>query len=199
MPTTLDLRSPRPLRNDREYDAAVEEIDRLLDKDPDEGTAAARRLEFLSMLVEAYDDKHHELPARSTPQSMVLFVLDQHQKSRADLIPILGSKSRVSEFLNGKRRLSMAQISALRQEFGIPADLLIERDDSAAEAKTWAPRAARASRVREDSPRFEMAKNHAAGDGASQLHDLLERVEGAIEANTKVMQALLDELRRRRP
>jgi Predicted transcription regulator containing HTH domain len=45
--------------------------------------------------------------------------------SRADLATIMGGKSRVSEFLNGKRSLSIKQVRALRERLGIPADRLI--------------------------------------------------------------------------
>lgn len=201
MPATFDLKTPRPLSNEREYDAAVAEIDRLLDKDPAENTPASRRLEFLSILVEAYDDKHHELPARSTPQSVVLFMLDQQGKSRADLTPLLGSKGRVSEFLNGKRRLSMSQVSALRRELAIPADLIIGHGGRTVPEHRYAPLRPRPSKVREDSPRYEFGKPHAGGDERALLNELLWRVDTLakkVDANMKMMAALLAELRRKR-
>jgi HTH-type transcriptional regulator/antitoxin HigA len=201
MPVKLDLKTPRALRDDSEYEMAVSEMDRLLDKDPAEGTPAADRLELLSILVEAYDDKYHNLEGHSTPQSIVEFALDQHAKTRADLVPILGSKSRVSEFLNGKRRLSMTQIGALRQAFGIPADLLIETDESGPAEKKWPGRGAKVARVSEDSPRYELSKGHAAAGEPALLQTLLMRVDAltkSVEENTKLMKALLAELRRRR-
>ena len=85
----------------------------MLDKNPAPKNAGECRLEVLGLLVEAYDEIHYPMPRKSTPQSIVAFMLDQQGKTRADLVPILGSKSRVSEFLAGKRRLSLAQISAL--------------------------------------------------------------------------------------
>ena len=59
--TVLDFSTPHVLRNSKEYRAAVTEIDRLLDADPKRGTAAGDRLEFLSVLVEAYEDEHDPL------------------------------------------------------------------------------------------------------------------------------------------
>lgn len=53
-------------------------------------------------------------------------MLEQHGMARAQLVPLLGGKARVSEFFSGKRRLSIEQIRALRDTLGIPADLLIE-------------------------------------------------------------------------
>jgi HTH-type transcriptional regulator / antitoxin HigA len=78
------------------------------------------------VLVEAYDEEHYPMGETSTPQSVVEFMLEQKGMTRADLVPLLGSKSRVSEFFARKRRLSIEQIRALRDALGIPADLLIE-------------------------------------------------------------------------
>jgi HTH-type transcriptional regulator/antitoxin HigA len=124
--TLLDFSTPHVLRNAREYKAAVAEIDRLLDADPKRGTEAYDRLEFLSVLVEAYEDERDPLDeSKGTPQSVVTFMLEQKGMMRADLHALMGGKARVSEFFAGKRSLSVAQIRALREELGIPADLLI--------------------------------------------------------------------------
>ena len=121
----LDFSKPHVLRNAREYKAAVREIDELLDADPARGSEAYERLEFLSVLVQAYEDQHDPVDDSGTPQSAVLFALSQRGLTRADLAPLLGGRSRVSEFLSGKCRLSLTQIRRLREAFGIPADLLI--------------------------------------------------------------------------
>ena len=122
----LDFSTPHVLRNAKEYRAAVSEIDRLLDADPKRGTPDYERLEFLSVLVEAYEDEHDPLDeAGGSPQSVVAFMLDQRGLRRADLHDAMGGKARVSEFFAGKRRLSIEQIRALRDLLHIPADLLI--------------------------------------------------------------------------
>ena len=123
--TILDFSKPHVLRNAREYRAAVTEIDALLDEDPRRGSEAFERLEFLSVLVAAYEDQHHPLDERGTPQSVVEFMLDQRGMTRADLAPLMGGRARVSEFFAGKRRLSITQLQRLRDRLGIPADLLI--------------------------------------------------------------------------
>ncbi len=126
MATILDFAKPHVLRNVREYKAAVSEIDRLLDKNPERGSDAYNRLEFLSVLVEAYEDEHYAIDeAQGTPQSVVAFMLEQREMTRSDLAPLMGGKARVSEFFAGKRRLSVEQVRALRGALGIPADLLI--------------------------------------------------------------------------
>ena len=121
----LDFTKPHVLRSTREYKAAVAEVDRLLDDDPRRGTQDYERLEFLSVLVEAYEDEHDPIDDSGTPREIVAFMLEQRGMTRADLVPILGSKSRVSEFFSGKRALSVSQMKALRGELGIPADLLL--------------------------------------------------------------------------
>src|SRR5947207_10197780 len=125
MPTAaLDFRNPHVLRNAREYKAAVAEIDKLLDRDPKAGSEAYDRLEFLSVLVEAYETENDPIDDRGTPQSAVEFMLEQSGRTRADLAPAMGGRARVSEFFAGKRRLSITQIQRLRDLLGIPTDLL---------------------------------------------------------------------------
>jgi HTH-type transcriptional regulator/antitoxin HigA len=136
----LDFSKPHVLRNEEEYDAAVTEIDALLDA----GALSAEeadRLEFLTLLVEAYDEAHHPMGETSTPQSVVAFLLEQNGMSRADLNALLGGKSRVSEFFSGQRSLSLGQIQRLRERFGVSADALLPRRAPAA-AGTSAQRAA---------------------------------------------------------
>jgi HTH-type transcriptional regulator / antitoxin HigA len=124
--TILDFTKPHVLRNAREYRAAVSEIDEFLDADPGRGTDAYNRLEFLSVLVEAYEDERDPIDETGgTPQSIVAFMLEQREMTRSDLAPLMGGKARVSEFFAGKRRLSLEQVRSLRDALGIPADLLI--------------------------------------------------------------------------
>lgn len=122
----LDFSQPHVLRNAREYRAAVAEVDTLLDQDPPRGSAAYERLEFLSVLLADYEDRHHPVDETGTPQSIVDFMLEQRGMTRADLAELMGGRARVSEFFAGKRRLSITQIQRIRETLGIPADLLIE-------------------------------------------------------------------------
>lgn len=122
----LDASKPHVLRNEKEYDAAVGEIDALLDRHPREGSPEHDRLELLSVLVHAYDEEHHLMGSTATPQAVVEFLLEQQGMTRANLASILGGRSRVSEFFAGKRRLSLPQIQKLRRLLNVPADLLLE-------------------------------------------------------------------------
>jgi HTH-type transcriptional regulator/antitoxin HigA len=126
MKTVLDTATPHVLRTAEEFDAAVAEVDRLVDLYPEPFTAEFDRLELLSLLVEDYESRHNPIDDRDlTPQDVVDFMLDQRGMTRADLAPIMGGRSRVSDFFNGRRTLSKGQIEALREHLGIPADLLI--------------------------------------------------------------------------
>jgi HTH-type transcriptional regulator/antitoxin HigA len=124
---TTAARVTHVIRSEEEYDVFAAEVDRLLEQDPREGTPAHDRLELLTVLIEAYDDEHYPLNDKQvTPQEAVEFMLEQQGKTHRDLADMLGGRSRVSEFLNGKRRLSIEQIRTVREKLGIPADLLIE-------------------------------------------------------------------------
>ena len=121
----LDFSTPHVLRTVKEYNAAVAEVDKLLDLNPKKGSPEDDRLEFLSVLIEAYEDEHVPEPRDATPQEVVDFFLEQHGATRAELAELMGGRSRVSDFFKGKRELSTSQIKALRTRFGIPADLLL--------------------------------------------------------------------------
>jgi len=117
----------RPIRRETEYNAAIAEIERLLDADPKKGTSAFDRLELLTILVEAYEEEHDEEFKPASPQEMVEFMAEQKGIGRTELAELMGGRSRLSDFLNKHRKLSINQISKLRKALGIPADLLIGR------------------------------------------------------------------------
>jgi HTH-type transcriptional regulator/antitoxin HigA len=119
----------RGLRNAKEYRAAVHEIDTLLDTNPRRNTEDYDRLEFLSALIESYEDEHlpwEEFERGGTPQRAVTFMLEQRGMMRTQLVPLMGvgGRSHLSEFFNNKAALSLTQVRALSKELGIPAELL---------------------------------------------------------------------------
>jgi len=75
-------------------------------------------------LIEAFERSRWPR-RRPTLPDLLTYLMDQHGLSRADLVPLLGTASRVSEVLNGKRELSMSMVRKLRERFQISADLLI--------------------------------------------------------------------------
>lgn len=124
MSKALDFRNPHLLRDRYEYEAAIHEVDELLSAEPDRGSAEFDRLEFLSVLIEKYEEAAFPIDQPS-PQGVVDFMLEQRGMVRADLYEVMGGKSRVSEFFAGKRDLSINQVRALRDTLGVPTDLLL--------------------------------------------------------------------------
>ena len=124
MASALDFSTPHLLRDEGEYEAALREIERLLEADPSPGSEAHERLEFLAVLVEHFEEEHHPVDTAS-PRRVVGFMMEQKGLDRSDLEPLMGGKSRVSEFFSGKRDLSRSQIDALRKYLGVPADVLM--------------------------------------------------------------------------
>jgi len=116
---------PHPIKDDREYDRLVAEVGRLMER----GEAKLSReeaslLEMLSILIEEYDRKHYPL-APAQPHKMLTFLLEQRGLEPHDLWSVLGSKSRVSEILSGKRAISKAHAKKLAAFFHVPVELLI--------------------------------------------------------------------------
>jgi len=120
----------KPIRSEADYEAALHEIDTLLDAVP--GSPADDRLEVLVTLVEAYEAKHFPIPLPEDPVQVVEYYMESRGLSRKDLIPYLGSKERVSEVLNRKRGLSLSMIRRLHNGLGIPAELLIGKEPNQA-------------------------------------------------------------------
>jgi len=113
----------KPIKTERDYHAALKEIERIFDAAP--GTREGDRLEVLTTLVEAYEEKHFHIPLPD-PIEAILYYIETRGLTRRDLEPYIGSRARVSEVLNRKRPLTMDMIRSLHKEFGIPAEVLIQ-------------------------------------------------------------------------
>ena len=113
----------KPIRTEADYQAALDEIERLLDAKP--GTSDADCLEILTTLVEAYEEKYYPIPLPD-PIEAILYQMESRGLSRRDLERFIGSRARVSEILNRKRPLTMEMIRNLHKELGISAEVLIQ-------------------------------------------------------------------------
>jgi HTH-type transcriptional regulator/antitoxin HigA len=96
-------------------------VERLWDSDR---PADVARLEAQARLIAAYEERKWPRRRPSTAD-LIRHLMDQHGLAPADMAPILGTASRVSEVLRGKKQLSMAMIQRLRARFRVPADVLI--------------------------------------------------------------------------
>jgi len=116
----------RPIKNEADYEAALEEIDRLMDADPD--TPQGDRLDVLTTLVEAWEEKHHPIEDPD-PIDAILHRMDALGLTREDLEPMIGSRARVSEVPLRRRPLTISMIRKLNKEMRIPAEVLIRAYD----------------------------------------------------------------------
>ena len=113
----------RPIRTKSDYRTALKEVERLWDAEP--GTPAGDRVEVLVTLIEAYEAKHHAIPAPD-PIAAIEFMMQQKGLSRRDLEPAIGSRGRVSEVLTRKRPLTLPMVRELSALLHIPADILVQ-------------------------------------------------------------------------
>jgi len=107
--------------SDKKLTRARALVERLWDSDD---PADVARLEAQARLIAAYEERKWPRRAPRIPD-LIRHLMDQHGLTRADMVPILGTPSRVSEVLSGKKGLSMAMVQRLRARFRVPADLLL--------------------------------------------------------------------------
>jgi len=116
------MRSLRPLRSKKDYEAALAEVERLWGAKA--STPKGDRLDILATLIEAYEAKHYPMDPPD-PIEAIKFRMEQQGLTRKDLERVLGSRTRVSEVLNRKRGLSIDMIRKLHDKLQIPAEVLI--------------------------------------------------------------------------
>ncbi len=113
------------INSDLDYKAALAEIEKLIDFPARSGTPEGDRLNLLTLLVQDYEQRRVE-PEIPDPVEAIKFRMDQMNLTPRDLVPLLGSRSRVSEVLSGKRPLSLSMMRALHKGLGIPAKALLQ-------------------------------------------------------------------------
>jgi HTH-type transcriptional regulator/antitoxin HigA len=112
------------LRNEQEYDCAVEHLDRLLDEvGTNEQHPLYTLLDTLGTLIHAHEEEHHPIPECSGVD-VLRFLMEEHGLTQLDL-PEIGSQGVVSEVLRGKRELNVRQIRALAKRFQVSSAVFI--------------------------------------------------------------------------
>ena len=112
------------IRNEHEYDLAVERLNRLLDEvGTDEQHPLYTLLDTLGTLLHAYEEQHHRMPECSGAD-MLRFLMGEHGLTQSDL-PEIGSQGVVSEILRGKRELNVRQIRVLAKRFHVSPAVFI--------------------------------------------------------------------------
>ncbi len=114
----------RPLHSEADYEAALKEIERYFDEEPALGTPEADRFDLLALVIADYEAKHWRIDPPD-PIDAIKYRMEQQGYGQRDLAALLGSRSRASEILSGKRPLTMEMAWKLNREWGIPAESLI--------------------------------------------------------------------------
>lgn len=114
----------RPIKNENDYIYALKRAEELFDALPD--TAHGDELEIIVALLERYEELHYHIGVPD-PIEAIKFRMEQEGLIQKDLIPYIGSKSKVSEVLNKKRGLSLEMIRNLHTYLHIPLENLFSK------------------------------------------------------------------------
>jgi HTH-type transcriptional regulator/antitoxin HigA len=114
--------SLKPIRNKKDYEAALKEVERLWGAKL--GTREGDRLDVLATLIDVYEAAHYPVDPPD-PIEAIKFRMEQQGLSRKDLEPLIGTRTRVAEVLNRRRSLSIGMIRRLHKKLGISAEVLI--------------------------------------------------------------------------
>jgi HTH-type transcriptional regulator / antitoxin HigA len=120
----MKLDDLRTLQSDEEYRAALKAVRPYFETEPAEGTPEAAHFDALVLLIEEYERRHFDIP-RASPVDVIKSVMVANNYSRADLIEVIGSKSRAADLLNGRRDINLDQIRKLSKAWGIPVGALV--------------------------------------------------------------------------
>jgi HTH-type transcriptional regulator/antitoxin HigA len=115
----------KAIETEEEYDRMVAAVERLMDKgEANQSPEESALLETMAILIQAYDDRRHPLPNTASHQ-MLSYLLETSGYKRQDLLPIFGTRGRISEVFSGKRAISKEQAKKLAASFKVSADLFI--------------------------------------------------------------------------
>jgi HTH-type transcriptional regulator / antitoxin HigA len=112
----------KPLKTKKDYNLAMARLEKIFDSIP--GTPEGDELEILGILIDKYESTHYPIDFPD-PIEAIKFRMEQLGYNQADLVNVIGFKSRVSEIMNRKRKLSLDMIRKLNSSLSIPTDVLI--------------------------------------------------------------------------
>ena len=115
----------KPIKNEQDYDAALDRVDTLMEIDPKLGSNESDELEILVMLIEKYEEAHWKI-SEPDPIEAIKVRMEQMHLKQKDLIPYIGNKSKVSEVLNKKVNLSLSMIVKLAHGLHITLEIFIQ-------------------------------------------------------------------------
>lgn len=112
----------KPVKTERDYRSALKQIEKLWDAKPN--TSKGDRLEVFVTLVEAYEQKRYKIDPPDAVEA-IKFRMEQLGLKQSDLAKYLGGRSRASEVLRGKRKLTVDMMRSLHKHLDIPAESLL--------------------------------------------------------------------------
>lgn len=115
----------KPIKNNKQYDAALARVYALMQKDLKPDSKESDEAEVLSILIKEYESVHFPIP-KPNPLEAIRFRMEQMNMSESELSVILGYRSRKSEILSGKRKLNLTMIRKIHAILRIPAEILIQ-------------------------------------------------------------------------
>lgn len=113
----------KPIKTEQDYHEALERLELIFDAET--GTPEGDELEILGILIDKYEELHFPIDLPD-PIEAIKFRMEQLGYKQNDLAKIIGLKSRASEILNRKRKLTLEMIRALHESLNIPTDVLIQ-------------------------------------------------------------------------
>lgn len=113
----------KPIKTEKDYELALKRLDKIFDAEP--GTNQGDELEVLALIIEDYEDKKYPIDPPD-PIEAIKFRMDQLGMKQSDLAKIIGHKSRASEILNRKRKLTLNMIRKLNQRLNISTEVLVK-------------------------------------------------------------------------
>jgi len=115
---------PQVVETEEENERLLAEVEKLMAKGDNLSPEEDKLFDLLVTLIEKFEDEHYQLNA-STPQSILLHLMEARDLKQSDLVGILGSKGVTSEVINGKRSISKAQAKALGEFFHVSHTLFL--------------------------------------------------------------------------
>ncbi len=113
----------KPIKNETDYQDALERLELIFDSK--KGSIEGDELEILAILIEKYEDEHFPI-GFPNPIEAIKFRMEQMGYNQSDLARMVGRKSRASEILNKKRKLTLEMIRQLHDSLKIPTEVLIQ-------------------------------------------------------------------------
>ena len=113
----------KPIKTKKDYTQALSRMELIFDSK--KGSSQGDELEVLGILIENYENNHFPI-GLPDPIEAIKFRMEQLGYNQADLAKVVGLKSRASEILNKKRKLSLYMIRQLHEKLNIPTDVLIQ-------------------------------------------------------------------------